>query len=360
MLSLNYVRVLPEEIQEIDEIRPVLNRYSEKTGARLYLSCPHGRVAHPYSGRIFDWCIYLYSVPEKLVDHQVDMAYGVRLRSHQGDAVKMAEPTTIPHVKLYDPYGELVAYIVGKSVYVLFDLGHESGRSPGRILGAILDDLTLFGQDRARFDAEMAERWQNRGIKYFQDAIRFAVENTNYDRSIAEVEDRLRGLLREVTLANRSRQGLLVRKEKGITADLIEERVQAAKRMYGSLRKIAADGEVKMVGSVIEINVGQIDIEWNDTIYDIGEFVVTIDINNGTVRCRNLTRDVNDHAHPHVGSSNVPCFGDATYGLGILIGDLQFDVAFMMVIEFLRSYNPAGAYSDAQIKYWPVKGAQDD
>jgi hypothetical protein len=175
------------------------------------------------------------------------------------------------------------------------------------------------------------------------------------ETEVEDVEAKITELRRGLSQAVRDRR-TIYEKKMASSETRLQDNTKKIAEMYERLCKISTTGRITVSGDEVMVPVGQIDIVFEGVTYDIGEFEVGIDLDDCTIQCYNKTRQVSDQHHPHVSSSGDACLGDASYGIGILLGDLELETVIYMMVEFLKSYNKGGCYQN--VESWPVKGKE--
>lgn len=355
MPGIPTVTIERRKIDEADLIEPILNDFARKINKSLVVSCPHGHATESYRGHEDDLCIYFWSRPYEgeYEEHHLSRAYGFSLKESQGDGFLVDKDFLYPGTIITDPTGNEVALIVEKTLYILFDLPHNRGTSPDKILELILADYYLYLTDKEGFEKEIQSRLSKLPQERFIELYRNALEKVDEDE-IEDFEGRICQLRTELSLAVRDRRIALEKKSLVLVNDKIasDEKIE---RIFERLCKLSITGKITVSESIVVVPVGQIDIEFEGVVYDIGEFEVKIDLEDCSVLCVNKTRKINRCYHPHVEDDGNCCLGDASYGIGVLLGDLELETVVLMMIEFLKSYSPEGAYHDAEIEEWPIK-----
>jgi len=96
--------------------------------------------------------------------------------------------------------------------------------------------------------------------------------------------------------------------------------------------------------------------EYDKKMYKFGKFEVILGF-DGTVKINSLWSDRGvSYDHPHVSSGN-PCWGNMSGELPKRIAESEFDVAFVEIHTFLKSYDRNNPY--AKIDKWPVATAKE-
>lgn len=352
------VKLSSRGMEEAEAIRPVLQAFAKRIGQNIEASNPHGHVKSPYEGSEYGLCIYFWSVPESCSrrdSEKIQSVYGYSTNSGQCDAYSIPVDSSIKGDKLLDFSGKTVALIVGKTLYVLFDLPHNDGNRPGIMLDLILEDYYLYLTDRVKFDETMVTRSVKRSFGNFVDLFRSGI-NVSVDEDLEDVQNHINELRRDLTLAVRNRRLLLEKKKIAEGGKSQWDDDLNILKVYDNLCKLSSTGEIEISEDQITIPVGQIDIEDGGNVYDIGEFKIEIHFDECTpyLRCVNVTRTIDyDYYHPHIGDDGECCFGNASYGIGVLLGDMELETVVLMTIEYLKSYNEDDCMHN--IMHWPIK-----
>lgn len=338
--------------EEVDAMIPVLKEFAKKIGRDIEVNCPHGESLDPYEGDEYGLCIYFWCVPKDCGGLQRPTAYGYRLGGGQKDGYLLPNNSAYPGKRIVDTEGYDVALIVGKTLYVLFDLSHV-GRyvipdNAAKILKLILDDYLLYLSHEILFNKEMRRRLETEGqFEQFSRAYRLGYHKSAKGE-LEEISKKIRCLREELSIKVRERK---------ILSDWTGQAVDDAKihGVYDHLCALSSNGGVSVSnnGSEVIIPVGQIDIEHEGVVYDIGEFGVAINFEKCTIRCHNITGQHDSFHHPHIGGDGECCLGEASYGIGVLLGNLELETVVSMMVQFLKSYDPNSCLAD--INNWPVK-----
>lgn len=349
------VRIDPNEMDRGDLIEPVCEEFARKTGMSITVSNPLGRVKSPYFDNDFDLCIYFWCVPERAEPAAVEIAYGYATNRGQEDGyVLPGDRNETNGIRIVDPDGVDVALIVGKTLYVLFDLPHSSRGERNyadKILQRIFDDYGLFLVDRRAFDLEMRKRLggacENRFARAYIDALGISVSSDP-----EETERELQRNKKKFLTVLRKRSVFLRDGTVGEVTKFAEENIP---ELYRRLCKLSATGSIRMNYQSVCVPMGQIDIEDRGTVYDIGYLELWIDLigDRLRVRCINATRVVSGCFHPHVSDDGSPCLGSIRDGVKALLKARELELLILVMGDYLRSYNDNSPYS--RIDEWPVR-----
>lgn len=345
-----------------DRLESALQRYADSLQMDIDVSVPHGEYKSPRNeeGRL---CIRFYSCPpfDDFDRTALDSVYGVELDAGQVDALKPSNTlTTLLDSENAFPVAEFDPY----NIYVLFDLTH--GRHGGQLITYIMEDYMhyrrcLVSGRMEDFDAMILNRVVTSSRKHFGELLTDGIEEqiSSVKSSIDEIEEAVRDLQRKIVRKGRERLELLRKLEsleimtKKVDKGLIEEKFEA-------LRRQAIGGEIVVTKNTIEIPAGQIDIEYEGEVYDIGEFTIVIYPNgdHGGVKCINHTRSVSNCNHPHVEEDGDVCLGNLASSIPDLIGNMDYEVVAIFMIQFLKTCNPDGWYEE--VTSWPKKGETEE
>lgn len=87
-------------------------------------------------------------------------------------------------------------------------------------------------------------------------------------------------------------------------------------------------------------------VEYGGRVYRLGSFQLDLHF-TGDVRIVNLTDPVGPYDHPHIHQGR-PCLGTIREGVAKLLGEFQFVAATEVLIDFLKTVNPA----DWRLSVW--------
>lgn len=337
-------------------IKPVLMAFADKIGQSMTVSCPNGQEAEPYEDDEHALCLYFWSVPDKsnFTLHRLRKAYRHSVR-HNGQSdyfLPKNSPSEHRQTMIIDPDGRAVAQIVGRTLYVLFDLPHPGGNCPDKLLKSILDDYYLYLTQREEFEDEMRRRQTSANRSKFLELIENALESNHLER-LEDVESRINRLQVDLVLAVRAKRQILDRIKNHTGTKLLDDKYLT--QLFNQLCRLATAGEIVIDDNQITIPIGQIDVEHEGRVFDIGKFEIMINPVTGRVRCQNLTRKVAGYHHPHVAPNGECQWGDYNYSLPFLVGDLELGIAVPMITRFLKSYNPDDALPETKIENWPQR-----
>lgn len=340
-----------------DLIRPILEDFAKKVGKTVYLRNVGCGYRVPYSSNEYDLGIFLFSMiesPEAGVEMGMTYSlYGVNLCSHQQKVITVSYIDRLDYRKIIAPSGDLVAVIVDRTLYILQNLDENSFYSGNqsnisKIWQAIFDDYALYFTNRAKFDRLMKSRLKAADMNNFVKLFKRTFDDADSSLSVEDYTQQINELKSTIANSVRERKKLLGEPVAEVDASL-------ATSLYQGLCKLSTTKKISVTSDgIVTVPVGQINIEYGDQVYDIGKFVVQIDLNENEVRCINLTRTIGESCyHPHVTSSGSCCMGNISSSVENLISDLELETLVIVMIEFLKSYNRGNPYTS--ICNWPVK-----
>lgn len=91
--------------------------------------------------------------------------------------------------------------------------------------------------------------------------------------------------------------------------------------------------------------------------YPIGNFRVSVDLENFAFKVRNLTMRIDNKDHPHI-RDEAPCLGDYHAEVNDLFTTRELAALVEWLFGYLQSYNPADDYGRA-IRLWRDKAQMD-
>lgn len=337
--------------EDWDEMEAVLKEFAKKLRVNIEVSIPH-HTSEPVESRKGVLFIKNYCCAEggRSDTYSIPSAYGFSLGSDQEDAMEPSKTL----FTLYDEEGVAVAELAPGCIFVLFDLPH--GGNSGQLIRSIMDDYSMFVESEEEFARVVSKRITEASFKNFSNIFDNQLKslNQNMDNSISEIEEMLRYNQREIIQKMRELDHL--HKKRRVNTILLDEyspKILIDK--YEALKKLAVNGEIEVDHEKIKLFVGQIDIEFKGKVYDIGEFDIEIfpDGDHGGVRCINRTCEVDNNYHPHVDNDGECCLGNISDSIAMLIGTMEYDIAVIMMMQFLRSCYEDGWMQD--VTDWPLK-----
>lgn len=127
---------------------------------------------------------------------------------------------------------------------------------------------------------------------------------------------------------------------------------ESSGRELESLQALPEVCEARIQDGRISIITSPIVVEHGGRRYRLGRFQLDLHF-NGDVRIRNLTDRIGPFDHPHVHQGR-PCLGTVREGVAKLLGEFQFVGAAEVLIDFLKTVNPADWR--LPVLHWPEAG----
>lgn len=267
------------------------------------------------------------------------------------------------YFNMYDYDGsKVVAQFSENSIYILFNLLRSDERDTRFSLFKIIFDKYLEYRKAVRLnklDKFIEENEKQRQLifrrnfsKFYLGEIGSALESAKKEGNKSEKEI----IETRNTLTNQIQKHKFIQaKIAGFTQIIAKLDETVIKKQYDELCKLSINNEIFLNEGTIIVPIGQIDIEYEGVIYDIGDFDVIINtIQSGNyISCINKTRTVNGDYHPHVTCSGSVCLGTIEEIIPQLITGMEYAAVVRIMIDFLHSYNPNDPYED--VESWPVK-----
>ncbi len=127
---------------------------------------------------------------------------------------------------------------------------------------------------------------------------------------------------------------------------------ESSGRELESLQALPGVREARIQDGRISLTTAPILVEYEGRRYRLGCFHLDLHF-NGDVRILNLTDRIGLYDHPHV-QEGRPCLGTVREGVAKLLGEFQFVAATEVLIDFLRTVNPADWR--LPVLHWPEAG----
>ena len=116
----------------------------------------------------------------------------------------------------------------------------------------------------------------------------------------------------------------------------------------------------EMGNGVLQAVTAPMEIVWDGGRYDMGSYRISLPLSSGRLAIhpeRGCT-DVDGYPHPHVNSDGNPCLGNIGGPLAQLLGEGEHAQAIVLLLEFLRSYNPDNPY--IRLERWDPDWEDED
>lgn len=175
-------------------------------------------------------------------------------------------------------------------------------------------------------------------LKTSRDAI------TNVESALSETEDqasRYRKQLEDERIKMEAKEQLASRTkedhEKQIEALLNHEQITGVKVVRNRLEVTTQDLWLYSPGETERAPLGR----WR----------ITLGLDNNSIRCHNMTRELGGRFHPHISSSGAPCWGAMASPVAKLAASGQFVELINMILMYLEKYSPSDDYGKFA-QYW--------
>lgn len=315
----------------------------------------------------------------------ITTAYGYLLASGQRGGLQPSN--LLPVIK--DQHGTSLAEVDENTLYILFDLPHTDFDDTPIILEKILRDslglicnptefvMAIAAYDEAKKEQNAKEDLLRKKLEKKEAALR---KKMALNSSAKYVELCRECQLKHVANAKKSvaqyadaieqaqiRLTELVREQKGWLADLnhrgddLELSTKEYALEFEKLAEIPGVETALVDGECLEIYTKNITLPFKDKTYDIGKFKIVINMRLGSVKGRNLTRqikkpsapDANSYNHPFINAGGDCCFGNIVDSVNKLFGEYQYGIAVNIIMQWLESYDDTGG-PFCPVERWPL------
>ena len=331
--------------------RPLLETFAQESGLDVTASCRvndfESEVCLQDDGDRGVLRIVFWRAPgHRYLENEVESIYGIGLlvsqRSHFFDIGEPGESEKM----IFDPCGYPVAMISGQTLYILFPHLGEVERygvsDTEMIFKRILDDYLLYLKDPKNFEVQMELR-STKPKKRFAEIMIEASKSVFREEWRERVEDLMRGSFYNLAYS--------AAELSNATKSVAREQVE---KMYEDLTAFAVSPDlVEFFAGDIYVPIGQVDIEVDGLVYDIGVLEIMIDMRSHDLKVINRTRMINGLSHPNVDDNGQVQMGEALCGLAILLGRLELVPVMSMVVPFLHNYDFVTCKEP--ISSWPLK-----
>ncbi|MFQ5882250.1 MAG: hypothetical protein ACE5I9_07230 [Candidatus Methylomirabilales bacterium] len=261
---------------------------------------------------------------------------------------------------LTDQEGRTVGEIVGRNIYILFNLLGQEGELRSLLLRRLLDlglprllkelsSLSPLGLDPLQATLEtlrqetevLVATWdRQRQAKvrqaYLQECRCHIQEETTFlEREINFIEDNLEEYARRITVETRR---LSAYQQRLNTLQGTQTANEQHLRGLDQLRELPEVQEVQIQDGRITVFTTPLQVEYGGRQFHLGSFRVEISF-AGDIRIRNLTDSLGAYDHPHIYQGR-PCLGNIREGIAKMIGEYQFVAAVYVLLDFLKTVNP--------------------
>ncbi len=363
-----------------EKIRAILSRYSTLLGIPVSFRSAASRYSPPDDGNAVHFHAFAIPTPSVLLGAwprvpvvELQLAHGIPLE--EGARQALAPGGQLGRGRLLtDADGHAVGECVGTNLYCLFDLLHQEAiwvplllrrhldiglpcvlpaLTKGRVGGANhLDErLCLLREEtEALVQACRASRLQDARVAYMASSQERMAEEFLFlrdeiaflEEGVEEMARRIAADTRRLNEGQRRLRLLQGRQDLPETGGRELERLQA-------LPEVA---EASLHDGRINLMTFPILAEYGGRRYRLGRFRMDIHL-NGDVRIVNITDRVGSYDHPHIHQGR-PCLGNIREGIAKHLGEFQFAAAAEVLIDFLKTVNPAEW--QLPVVLWPEAG----
>ncbi len=356
-------------------IHEVLSRYATALDTPISFRSPASRYSPPAPGNAVH--IHAFALPTPPVIFgtwprvsvaDLALAHGIPLGVRRVLALGTQIGRGHPFV---DGDGQAVGECLGTNLYFLFDLlAQEADRVPLLLrrhldlgLPVLLPALRAIKklapgerEERLRFLREETEDLDRNCRQSSRHAGRAAYIGACQERmgeelrflqdEIAFLEDGVEEMARRITSDTRRRR------ETDRRLCLLQGGPDPPKTDEEELEQLQALADVCEVRAQvgrISLTTNPILAEHGERWYRLGRFQLDLHF-SGDIHIVNLTHPVGPYDHPHIHNGR-PCLGEIRGGIAKLLGEFQFMAAAEVLIDFLKTVNPADWR--VPVLYWP-------
>jgi len=343
-----------------DICEKVLQEYAEKHQKRFELSVPRSR-SHPIPKKAKEDTIYVYlwSTPVDSVSTKIKKAYGYELESSAG----WARFSSGEGIVISDEEQEL-AEVVGKNIYILFDLVHSRKEYVEPILRTILDKASFW-----IFEADKEEKQKYEKERRAGEKDRFTKIYGDFEYSLKKTREELDKANKQIEEAQKSltlwiRQAKVHEEALNLLEKWRDKDHEFLFREWESLLAIPKIKDIKVHSYRLSVFTDMICTRYKNLTFEIGEFRADINRVGKGIKLWNLTHPKVDKncelQHPHVSKDGVPCFGNLQEAFPPLVAEYQFSATATLIIQYLESLNLEDERARRKFFYWPLKGETEE
>lgn len=331
-------------------LKPILEECSRVSGRPVSFHLPPSGIVFPPSLDHNEIGVHPNTIPSgSTVDRLLYEVYGHNLDG-DGCGSTCRSPAPGRGQLLQDAVGESVVQVVGTDVYLLFPtLSVYHGRDTEDIFRAALSAAW----DKIRTNGPVGDPAGQDTPEAFDGLLEWPRVQKGYmdakmqetQAGIAEARKKLAQLLRQEREVREITERVL---SKTFMADVAE-------RLPREREAVLAHPLVARLGIVpggLRVETRPILVPYGGRTYDLGRFVIWIgddlDVSVWVLEAMHPL----GVAHPHIGTSGNPCFGNATEGIAAQVADYRFGNAVTLILRWLaEGYAPEVA--DTKIEEWP-------
>ncbi|MFQ5656618.1 MAG: hypothetical protein ACE5G5_03690 [Candidatus Methylomirabilales bacterium] len=261
---------------------------------------------------------------------------------------------------LKDEEGRAVGEVVGRNIYILFNLLGQDGQLRHLLLRRLLDlslprilkelqTLSPLGLDSLQATLETL-RQETDGLIATWDRQRQAAVRQSYleecrshlqeemsflEQEIHFIEDNVEEYARRITTETRR---LHAYQQRFNTLRGTPSTPEQHLRDLDQLKGLPEIRELQVQDGRITVFTTPLQVEYGGREFHLGSFRIEISF-SGDIRIRNLTDALGAYDHPHIYQGR-PCLGNIREGVAKMIGQYQFVAAVYVLLDFLKTVNP--------------------
>lgn len=346
------VRAISEsDIRNVSTVQAVLTTYMTELKQTIVFWNNHGlsgsesRTPIPGALNVIFW-----STPDptqhRPVERKYGYVFGYPMQSGQNDGYYYRESEGALGEPIIDENDQAAAILVDNVLHILFDLTH-SDYNVKEVLTCIMDKvletkkeskLTTAEKEALRLDTVV----RNIAGARLKQALEREKENLRTNRHTLEAHEReMSSYATRVAVLNKSIKG----KEEELAKFSPEHIAQSIMAIPGVVKVAPFRNNLRVATDTIFIDT-------EVARYKLGEYHIDY-MPSGDYQIlavdRDHTANVSGVDHPHI-NGGKPCLGNvAEISVNVASGEL--DVATALIMDFLRSYTPGGAFTS--LDKWP-------
>lgn len=344
-----------------DVCEKVLTEYAEHFQKKFELFVPHGHFRSPQKKQKEDAIyVYVWSTPVSSMRTKIEKTYGYELDSNTGCALLPSEEGIV----ICDEEGQELAEVVGKGIYVLFDLVHIRKEYVEPILRTILDKALFWifeadEESRKNYNQEKQAKAKDRFVRIYGD----------FEYSLKLSKEELNKANKQIEKCQESlTQWIKHARARGESLNLLEKwrdrDTEFLFREWESLYGIPKVKEVKVYSDRLSVFTEMICIKYKNLVLEIGEFKADVNQRGKGIKLWNLTHPELDKncklQHPHVSKDGMPCFGNIQEAFPPLVAECKFSALAALIIQYLESLNLEDKRARKKFFYWPFLGETEE
>jgi hypothetical protein len=169
---------------------------------------------------------------------------------------------------------------------------------------------------------------------------------------IRELEGQLAEQLRGLEDTNRRRRA--------IEGDLaLREQSSGLEREAAAILAMPGVLDATVVDRGLHVRTEPVVIAWAGRRYDLGGFIVRLDMQRSTLDVwSEAPRHPDGHHHPHVDAMHLQCFGSVSVSILKCLAKFRYAEALEIVLRWLNTYNPDNTLY--LIEGWPAEASGPD